>query len=58
MLTGGGALLRGLNQRLAEETGMPIRIAKNPLFSVVNGSGQCLEEFEALKNLLDPGRRG
>jgi rod shape-determining protein MreB len=57
MLTGGGALLRGLNERLAEETGMPIRIAKNPLFSVVNGSGQCLEEFEALKNLLDPGRR-
>jgi rod shape-determining protein MreB and related proteins len=57
MLTGGGALLRGLNQRIAEETGMPIRIAKNPLYSVVNGSGQCLEEFEALKNLLNPGRR-
>ena len=44
MLTGGGALLRGLDLRLSIETGMPIKIAKNPLFAVVIGSGQCLEE--------------
>lgn len=57
MLTGGGALLRGLDLRLSIETGMPIKIAKNPLFAVVIGSGQCLEEFDALKNVLDRDHR-
>ncbi len=52
VITGGGALLHGLDQRLANETGMPIVVAKNPLFSVVLGSGQCLEEFDALKQVL------
>ena len=57
VLTGGGALLRGLDLRLSIETGMPIKIAKNPLFAVVIGSGQCLEEFDALKNVLDNDHR-
>jgi rod shape-determining protein MreB len=52
VLTGGGALLNGLDERLRQETGMPIVIAKNPLHSVAIGSGQCLEEFEALKAVL------
>ncbi|MGH9070063.1 MAG: rod shape-determining protein [Acidimicrobiales bacterium] len=52
VLTGGGALLHGLDVRLSQETGMPIIVAKNPLHSVVIGSGQCLEEFEALKQVL------
>lgn len=52
VITGGGALLHGLDRRLADETGMPIVIAKNPLFSVAVGSGQCLEEFEILKSVL------
>jgi len=52
VITGGGALLHGLEQRLHSETGMPILTAKNPLYAVVVGSGQCLEEFDALKNLL------
>jgi rod shape-determining protein MreB len=52
VLTGGGALLHGLDARLAAETGMPIVIADNPLHSVAIGSGQCLEEFEALKSVL------
>ncbi len=52
VLTGGGALLTGLDARLSAETGMPIVIAKNPLQSVAIGSGQCLEEFEALKQVL------
>src|SRR5919205_538260 len=43
MLAGGGALLLGLDAVIQAETGMPVRIAKNPLFSVVLGSGQCLE---------------
>ncbi len=52
VITGGGALLHGLDNRLASETGMPIRVANNPLTSVVVGSGQCLEEFDALKQVL------
>ena len=52
MLAGGGALLRGLDQRLANETGMPIRIAADPLYAVARGSGQALEEFEVLRGVL------
>ena len=52
VLTGGGALLNGLDRRLHEETGMPIVVANNPLQCVALGSGQCLEEFEALKRVL------
>ena len=52
VLTGGGALLHGLNARLSHETGMPIVIADNPLDCVAIGSGQSLEEFEALKGVL------
>lgn len=53
VLTGGGALLRGLDERLRRETGMPIHIAENPLDSVALGSGKCVEEFEALQQVLD-----
>jgi rod shape-determining protein MreB len=52
VLTGGGALLNGLDARLAHETAMPIVVAPNPLFAVAIGSGQALEEFEALKEVL------
>jgi rod shape-determining protein MreB len=52
VLTGGGAMLHGLDTRLQSETGMPIVVAKDPLHSVAIGSGQCLEEFEALKQVL------
>ena len=52
VLTGGGALLLGLTERLQAETGMPISVANNPLQSVAMGSGQSLEEFEALKGVL------
>jgi rod shape-determining protein MreB len=52
VLTGGGALLRGLDERLRRETGMPIHIAENPLHSVALGSGKCVEEFEALQQVL------
>jgi len=55
VITGGGALLRGLDQRLAHETGMPIIVADQPLYSVAIGSGQSLEEFEALKGVLFRG---
>jgi rod shape-determining protein MreB and related proteins len=52
VITGGGSLLHGLDVRLAVETGMPVRRAKNPLYTVVLGSGQCLEEFDVLKAVL------
>lgn len=52
VLTGGGALLQGLDERLKHETGMPIHVTENPLSCVVLGSGKCLEEFEALKRVL------
>ncbi|MEI2640088.1 MAG: rod shape-determining protein [Microthrixaceae bacterium] len=52
MLAGGGALLKGLPERLAHETGMPIRIAPRPLEAVALGSGQALEEFEVLQGVL------
>jgi rod shape-determining protein MreB len=52
VLTGGGSLLHGLDARLQHETGMPIVVARDPLNCVAIGSGQCLEEFEALKQVL------
>ena len=56
-LTGGGALLRGLDERLRQETGMPIQLADNPLESVVLGAGKCVEDFDALQQVLVPDRR-
>ena len=52
VLTGGGALLRGLDERLRHETGMPIHISERPLQAVAEGSGKCIEEFEALEKVL------
>jgi rod shape-determining protein MreB len=52
VLTGGGAMLHGLEARLQNETGMPIVVARDPLNCVAIGAGQCLEEFEALKRVL------
>jgi len=56
-LTGGGALLRGLDERLREETGMPIQVADNPLDSVVLGAGKCVEDFDTLSEVLGPESR-
>ena len=52
VLAGGGALLKGLDARLSLDTGMPVIIADDPLNAVVRGSGQSLEEFEALRGVL------
>lgn len=43
MLTGGGALLRGLDKLVEQETGMPVHVAESPLDCVVNGTGKQLE---------------
>jgi rod shape-determining protein MreB len=52
VLTGGGALLHGLDVRLRAETNMPIIVAPDPLNCVALGSGMCLEEFDALRQVL------
>ncbi|MBL4759858.1 MAG: rod shape-determining protein [Mariprofundaceae bacterium] len=52
VLTGGGALLVGLDQLLREETGLPVTIADNPLHCVVLGSGRVLEELDRMRGVL------
>lgn len=52
MLTGGGALLDGLDKLIKQETGMPVSIAENPLDCVALGTGKVLEEIETLKKVL------
>ncbi|MEU4234672.1 rod shape-determining protein [Nonomuraea sp. NPDC026600] len=56
-LTGGGALLKGMEERVRAETGMPVHLVENPLDSVALGSGKCVEEFEALHQVLVPESR-
>ena len=51
VLAGGGALLAGLDQRLRNETHMPVHVAESPLTCVAVGSGRSLEEFEAIHRL-------
>ena len=48
LLAGGGALLRGLDERLEAETGMPVRVADAPLECVALGAGQSLEELDRM----------
>lgn len=51
MLTGGGALLGGLDALTKEETGLPVRVADDPLTCVVLGSGKALDELDLLKEV-------
>jgi rod shape-determining protein MreB len=51
MLTGGGALLRGLDSLIREETGLPVTIADDPLSAVVRGAGMALDQLDILKEV-------
>lgn len=51
IMAGGGALLRGLDRLLNEETGLPVHIAENPLNTIAMGTGKILEEIEILKKV-------
>ncbi len=51
VLSGGGALLRGLDQRLRNETGLPVVLAEDPLSSVVLGTGKVLEDIGLLRKV-------
>jgi len=57
ILAGGGALLRGMDRLLAEETGMPVSLTEDPLAAVVMGTGKALEEIEVLKKVLITSKR-
>ena len=52
VLTGGGALIRGIDELISHETGMPVHIAENPLDCVAAGAGKVLEDKEHLQDVL------
>ena len=51
MLTGGGALLNGLDRLVRQETGMPVHIAENAIDCVALGAGRVVEEIDTLKKV-------
>ena len=51
VLTGGGAMLKNLDKRIREETGLPVSIAEDPLASVVLGTGKMLTDFKLLRRV-------
>ena len=52
VMAGGGSLLQGLDKLISRETGLPVRIAKDPLVCVVNGAGRALEELDFFRDAL------
>jgi rod shape-determining protein MreB len=51
VLTGGGALLHNMDERLRNETGLPVQVAEDPLSSVVLGAGKILSDFALLRKV-------
>jgi len=56
MMAGGGCLLRGIDKLIAEETGLPVHIAQDPLSAVAEGTGRILDEIHYLKKITHPTR--
>src|SRR6188508_930409 len=52
VMTGGGALIRGLDVLLSQETGLPIHVDEDPLTCVVRGTGRILDDYEKYKSVL------
>jgi len=52
VLSGGGALLKGLTERISRETHCPVYLAPDPLAAVALGAGKCIEDFSSLKRYL------
>jgi rod shape-determining protein MreB len=57
IVTGGGALLKGMDKRLREETNLAINIAEDPLTCVVRGTGKVLEDMSHFSKVLIKSRR-
>jgi rod shape-determining protein MreB len=57
ILTGGGALLRGLDKRLRQETNLPVHVAEDPLTCVVRGAGKVVEDFAKYAKVLERSRK-
>jgi rod shape-determining protein MreB len=57
IMTGGGAMLRGLDKRLRQETNLPVIVADDPLTCVVRGAGRCLENLPQFSKVLSKSRR-
>jgi len=58
IMTGGGALIRGLDKRLRQETNLPIIVADDPLTCVARGTGKCLEDIQNYMKVLQKPTRG
>jgi rod shape-determining protein MreB len=56
VVAGGGALLRGMDRLISEETGLPVHIADDPLTAVAEGTGRVLQEMEFLKRVTSQPR--
>ena len=52
ILTGGGALLKSLDEYIRNKTGLPVHVAEDPLLSVVKGTGMVLEDIKKYKEVL------
>ncbi len=54
VMSGGGSLLKGLDKLISSQTGLPVKVAEDPLFCVVKGAGKVVEELDYYRDVLMP----
>ena len=57
MITGGGALLKGIDERIRMETNLPVHVAEDPLTAVVRGAGKVIDNLNRFSKVLIRNRR-